>query len=202
MKVPDSCCQEHESVVEVRFLVAVHIGNRSEDDRDALIKNLTRSALPQKEHSHGRTRTALLWYDMIEKSQLSRTEDARVYPYQFTILLQEVEMSSLFFYPPPRHIFVQKSVYNKLMDSLARSDLFFFITTIAVVLVTALVVAALIYVVRILRDIKSLSQKLEEGGDAIANDISSVHKSIKTGIAKAVNAVKKATSKSSKTRKE
>ncbi|MCI0542457.1 hypothetical protein L0Y69_01725 [bacterium] len=87
------------------------------------------------------------------------------------------------------------------MDSLARSDLFFFITTIAVVLVTALVVAALIYVVRILRDIKSLSQKLEEGGDAIASDISSVHSSIKAGIAKAVHAVKKATSKTSRTKK-
>lgn len=79
-------------------------------------------------------------------------------------------------------------IYNRPMDALARSDAFFLITALAVVIITALVIAALVYVIRILRDLKSLSEKLEAGGDAIAGDISSIHRNIKQGIAKAVSA--------------
>jgi uncharacterized protein YoxC len=69
------------------------------------------------------------------------------------------------------------------MNALIHADIFFFITSIAVVLVTALLVTALIYLVRILRDAKSVTGKVKEETELISEDINTLRdKTKKTGI--------------------
>ncbi len=48
------------------------------------------------------------------------------------------------------------------METLAKSDIFFVVTTIAVVLVSVFLSIALYYLIRILRRFKSISEKIEE----------------------------------------
>lgn len=57
------------------------------------------------------------------------------------------------------------------MDSFIHADIFFFITSIAVVLVTAILVVALIYLIRILRDAKAVTGKVKEEAKLISEDI-------------------------------
>ena len=57
------------------------------------------------------------------------------------------------------------------MRSFIHADIFFFITTIVVILVGIFLVAVLIYIIRILRDVKKVSKTVKEGTEAIAGDI-------------------------------
>lgn len=66
------------------------------------------------------------------------------------------------------------------MKEIAKSDLFFFVTTIAVVIVTIIIIVALIYIVRILRDAKRLSAKAREEGEALLGDISLAREKVKS----------------------
>ncbi|MCL5435949.1 MAG: hypothetical protein M1275_02615 [Patescibacteria group bacterium] len=69
------------------------------------------------------------------------------------------------------------------MDSFIHADIFFFITSIAVVLVTALLVIALVYLVRILRDAKSVTGKVKEETELISEDINELRtKTKKEGV--------------------
>ncbi len=65
------------------------------------------------------------------------------------------------------------------MTEIARSDLFFFITTFAVVILTILLIIILIYAVNILRDIKRISRLANEEAKEIKQDIDSARKEIK-----------------------
>ncbi len=47
------------------------------------------------------------------------------------------------------------------MNSILTSDIFFFITSFAVIIVTLVFVTALIYLVRILRDFKEMSERIK-----------------------------------------
>jgi len=60
------------------------------------------------------------------------------------------------------------------MDTLLQADIFFFVTTIAVILVTATVVAVLIYGALIARDIHAFTKRVREEGDAVFEDIRSI----------------------------
>ncbi len=66
------------------------------------------------------------------------------------------------------------------MEAIAKSDLFFFVTTIAVVIVTIVLIIALIYLVRILRDANRLSSRAREEGEALLGDISSAREKVKS----------------------
>jgi len=66
------------------------------------------------------------------------------------------------------------------MDTLIHADIFFFITSIAVIFVTAILVTILVYIAVILNDLKHISRKIREGSENLADDLNewreSVHK--------------------------
>ncbi|PIR45279.1 MAG: hypothetical protein COV10_00120 [Candidatus Vogelbacteria bacterium CG10_big_fil_rev_8_21_14_0_10_51_16] len=64
-------------------------------------------------------------------------------------------------------------------EAIARSDVFFFVTTISVILVTACVLAVLIYLAGILRNIKSLSDLVKEEGELIRQDITDARMNVR-----------------------
>jgi hypothetical protein len=66
------------------------------------------------------------------------------------------------------------------MDSLLHADIFFLVTTVAMILITIVIVIALIYVIKILRDVSSVSKKVKNESDEIINDIKLLRGSIKT----------------------
>jgi len=66
------------------------------------------------------------------------------------------------------------------MEGILKSDIFFVVTTIAIVIVAIVFVAALVYVILILRDIKRVSSRVREESKNISEDISSLRKNVKT----------------------
>jgi hypothetical protein len=64
------------------------------------------------------------------------------------------------------------------MTSIIKSDIFFFITTIAVIIVTIGVVVALVYLVQILRDMRDLSRKAKDEGGKIIDGVSAYREEI------------------------
>jgi hypothetical protein len=67
------------------------------------------------------------------------------------------------------------------MDGLLKSDIFFFITSVVVVLLGIGVGVAVVYVIRILRDIKAVSKTIKEETDEVAQDISILRSRVKEG---------------------
>jgi hypothetical protein len=65
------------------------------------------------------------------------------------------------------------------MSEFAKMDIFFVVTTIAVVIVAALFTIALYYIVRILRNVDHVSQIVSEEGDLMREDIAQMRSSIK-----------------------
>lgn len=65
------------------------------------------------------------------------------------------------------------------MEALAKSDIFFVITGVAVVLVTLLLVAVLFYIIKILRDVKDVTTKVKKESEHIIDDVSFFRKGIK-----------------------
>lgn len=57
------------------------------------------------------------------------------------------------------------------MQTLIHADIFFFVTTIAVILVTLVAVIVLIYTVIILKDIRELSRTIKKEGEEIIGDV-------------------------------
>lgn len=56
------------------------------------------------------------------------------------------------------------------MEGVLKSDIFFVIASLAVIVISVLAVAALFYVVMILRDIKEVSRKIKEESALIGED--------------------------------
>ena len=65
------------------------------------------------------------------------------------------------------------------MQSLLKSDIFFFITSICVIVVSILIVYVLVYIVRILMDLKKLSRKIDQEGEKIVDDIGVMRETVK-----------------------
>lgn len=57
------------------------------------------------------------------------------------------------------------------MESVVQSDIFFFITAVAVIVLAALFAIALVYAIRILRDVKEVSSKVRAESDEIIHDV-------------------------------
>jgi uncharacterized membrane protein len=57
------------------------------------------------------------------------------------------------------------------MENLPKSDAFFFITSIAVIIVAVLLVILMVYLIRLSRDIKHITETAKEETDALAGDI-------------------------------
>lgn len=65
------------------------------------------------------------------------------------------------------------------MDSLYKADIFFLVTTAVVILVGLLIALVLIYLLRILSDVKKLSQKVRKEGESIVEDIEDLRENLK-----------------------
>ena len=57
------------------------------------------------------------------------------------------------------------------MQGLLKSDIFFVVTTFAVIFVSVALVVALVYIIRILKDMKILSRKARDEGEKILEDV-------------------------------
>ncbi len=57
------------------------------------------------------------------------------------------------------------------MEQLIHADIFFFVSTIALVCITAGVVVVLVYAIRILRDVRDITRRIGKESEAIAHDI-------------------------------
>lgn len=66
------------------------------------------------------------------------------------------------------------------MESVAKSDLFFFVTTIAVIVLTVIIVIALSYVIRIASDIKYIAKRAKQETDEIADDLKNARETLKS----------------------
>ena len=57
------------------------------------------------------------------------------------------------------------------MDSLVHADIFFFVTTIAVVVVALFAVVALVYFIKVLRHLKEIAEEIKEETLFVRRDI-------------------------------
>ncbi|HCM36699.1 MAG: hypothetical protein A3J30_04705 [Candidatus Wildermuthbacteria bacterium RIFCSPLOWO2_02_FULL_47_9c] len=66
-----------------------------------------------------------------------------------------------------------------MIDTLVREDIFFFITSVAVVIITVALVAALFQFILILRDVRHVSRCLREEADRILADAEDLRRFVK-----------------------
>ena len=77
----------------------------------------------------------------------------------------------------------------KAMSEVLQTNVFFFITSVAVVAVTILIGVALFYLVSILRNVRDISDKLKKGSDVLGKDLSEFRTVVKRDGVKARNIV-------------
>jgi len=65
------------------------------------------------------------------------------------------------------------------MDTLVKADIFFFITAVSVIVLTALLIVSLVYISRILKNVLFISRKAKEETEKLSNDVESVRRRIK-----------------------
>jgi len=65
------------------------------------------------------------------------------------------------------------------MNSLIKSDVFFFITSIAVVVIAILLTILIIYLIKVSKDIRYISQKAKTEADNIIQDVSQLRTNLK-----------------------
>lgn len=78
-------------------------------------------------------------------------------------------------------------------NTLIHANIFFFITTIAVILFTILIVIILVYVVGIVRSFSYIAKRLQKESDQVADDIAELRERVKTEGEKVSNLWKFAT---------
>ncbi len=74
------------------------------------------------------------------------------------------------------------------MDSIARSDIFFTVTTIAIVVVGALLAGVLLYALRMMHDARTITKSLRDETKKIMGDVETIRKAV-TSDAKMVREV-------------
>lgn len=67
-------------------------------------------------------------------------------------------------------------------DSLLKADIFFVISAVAVVVIVVCLVWMLFYVIKILRNVQSVSEDVKREVHAIAEDAKGVHSTVRSGI--------------------
>lgn len=65
------------------------------------------------------------------------------------------------------------------MDIVLQTNIFFYITSAAVILVTILFLFVLWYVISILRNVRDISEKAKKGTDALVEDLGELRKNVK-----------------------
>ncbi len=61
-----------------------------------------------------------------------------------------------------------------MMSEILQANIFFFITGIAVIVFTALLCVALFHVIKVLKSLRRIMERIEEGTEIIAEDLESV----------------------------
>jgi len=84
------------------------------------------------------------------------------------------------------------------METLVKADIFFFVATIALALITVGFIVAMIYVVRILNDVKYVSKRAKEETDKIVKDVGMLRRFLKFGLKNKIKKVFKGSKKSKK----
>jgi MFS superfamily sulfate permease-like transporter len=67
------------------------------------------------------------------------------------------------------------------MTEVMKSDVFFFVTTLAVIVVSFMIAIALVYLISILRDARKLSSRARLEGEAILDDLGNAREEVKQG---------------------
>ncbi len=57
------------------------------------------------------------------------------------------------------------------MDEILQANIFFFITSVGVIALTSMVCVILYHIIKLLRSIRSIVQRVEEGSEVIAEDV-------------------------------
>lgn len=70
------------------------------------------------------------------------------------------------------------------MNTLIKADVFFFITAIAVVILTVLITVLCAYLISIFKDIKYISQKAKTEAELISEDLSQLRQNVRDDGAK------------------
>ena len=60
------------------------------------------------------------------------------------------------------------------MNSILQSDVFFFITSVSVIFITVAILVALIYIIKILKDVSGFFKAIASGTEALSEDLSLV----------------------------
>jgi len=63
------------------------------------------------------------------------------------------------------------------MDSIVKAEIFFFITSIAVIVLSVGAAAVLVYAIRVLRDVDHVAKLVRDESDLIAKDVSQLRES-------------------------
>lgn len=70
------------------------------------------------------------------------------------------------------------------MTEFVKMDVFFFVATIAVVVLALLLAILIIYIIKISRDVKYISQKAKSEADLISQDLSDLRENVRDNGAK------------------
>lgn len=65
------------------------------------------------------------------------------------------------------------------MEAVAKSEIFFFITTVCIILVTLVILVSGVYLVKIVADVKSITKRLKEETAEVMDDLKSARESLK-----------------------
>jgi len=65
------------------------------------------------------------------------------------------------------------------MEAVLKSDVFFFITSTAVIVLSVVLLVALYYLIKILRDVKEISRTVKKESELIVADVDAVRRNIK-----------------------
>ncbi|PIR97432.1 MAG: hypothetical protein COT91_01345 [Candidatus Doudnabacteria bacterium CG10_big_fil_rev_8_21_14_0_10_41_10] len=65
------------------------------------------------------------------------------------------------------------------MESIIKSDIFFFVTTVITILLAILVAVVLVYLIKILRDAKKIIGHIKQEAEAIAKDITGLRETVR-----------------------
>jgi uncharacterized protein YoxC len=66
-----------------------------------------------------------------------------------------------------------------MLDPFYKQDVFFFVTTIAIVVLTILLSVLIIYIIKITKDVSYISKKAKGQADLISEDISELRENVK-----------------------
>lgn len=68
------------------------------------------------------------------------------------------------------------------MEAIAKSDLFFMITSVVVVLLGALLITAVVYILNILHDVRNITHTVRDESERIKEDLDEFRTTAKKGI--------------------